>query len=81
MFIYPPSPEELKERIAKSTNEDDDRVKLLLEDGLREIEFANKTILFKYKIINEDLEASYKSFKELLLRIYKQEVQIIQQKP
>jgi guanylate kinase len=78
LFIYPPAPEELKERIVKKGLEDEDEVKQKLEAGLKEIEYANKTILFKYKIINEEIAASYVEFKELLLRVYKQEVQIIQ---
>jgi len=81
MFIYPPSPEELKERIVKRGTEDEDAIKLRLENGLKEIEFANKTILFKYKIINDTLATSYNEFKELLFRIYKQEVKIIKEQP
>ncbi len=81
MFIYPPSPEELKERIVKRGTEDEDTIKLRLENGLKEIEFANKTILFKYKVINDKFDTSYTEFKELLLRTYKQEVKIIKSQP
>lgn len=79
MFIYPPSPDELKERISHRI-EDDDAIKNDLEKGLREVEAANKTILYKHKIINNKLETSYNEFKELLLRIYKEEIKIIQSK-
>ena len=77
MFVYPPSPEELKERISKRGTEDEDAIKLRLENGLKEIEFVNKTILYKYKLINDTLEISYNEFKELLMRIYKQELKLI----
>lgn len=79
MFIYPPNPDELKERISHKI-EDDDAIKNMLENGLREVEAANKTILYKHKIINNKLETSYDEFKELLLRIYKEEVKIINNK-
>lgn len=79
MFIYPPSPDELKERISHKI-EDDDAIKNALEQGLREVEAANKTILYKHKVINNKLETSYEEFKELLLRIYKEEIKVIESK-
>ena len=77
MFIYPPSPDELKERISHKI-EDDDAIKNVLEKGLREVEAANKTILYKHKVINNKLETSYNEFKELMLRIYKEEIKKIE---
>jgi len=77
LFLYPPSPEELKDRIAKRGIEDEDMIKMRLESGLKEIEFANKTILYKHRIINDKLETSYEEFRDLLMRIYKQEVKML----
>ena len=63
IFIYPPSIEELKQRILKRTQMSKDQLKLRLETAVKEMSEAS---IYDYKIINDDFDVAWLEFKKLI---------------
>ena len=80
MFIYPPSTEELKTRITKRGTETPEAIKTRLTNSLKELEIANNSPLYRYKLINGDLQSSYNKFKEMIMTIYKDAIDFTSKK-
>ena len=74
LFIYPPSVEALKERLEGRGTEDEEIIRLRCEHSVKEIEQANNSVLFKYKIINDELETTYLELRHLILALYEEEI-------
>ena len=74
MFIYPPTIEILKERLTARDTDDDETIKLRIANAVKEIETSNKTNLFKYKIVNDELETAKQELKDFVVKLYSQEI-------
>ena len=56
VFLYPPSIEELRRRIANRTEDTEELFKKRMEYAIKEIELANNAVLFTNRIINDELD-------------------------
>ena len=63
IFIYPPSIDELKKRLLKREQISEDKLKLRLDTAVKEMAEAS---IYDYKIINDDFEAAWAEFKNLI---------------
>lgn len=63
IFILPPSIKELRERIMKRGKDDDDTIKIRLENALGEIAQYHR---FDYVIVNEDFDRAYCELESVL---------------
>lgn len=80
LFIYPPELDTLKERITKRGTENEEAIKIRLKNAITELTFAKLSPLYRYKIVNGDLETSYKELKNLVMKLYKEAVKIVEDK-
>ena len=55
LFIYPPSFEELRKRIGNRI-ETEAEFKLRIKEAIKQIEFANKSVLFTNRLVNDGLD-------------------------
>jgi guanylate kinase len=53
LFIYPPSLDELRKRIGKR-KETEEEFKLRMQNAIKEIELANNSVLFTNRLVNDD---------------------------
>ena len=63
VFIYPPSIDELKKRLLKREQIPEDKLKIRLDTAVKEMAEAS---IYDYKIINDDFEAAWAEFKNLI---------------
>jgi guanylate kinase len=56
LFIYPRTIEELRNRIANRQNEKEEEFKDRIAEAIREIERANKSVLFNNRLMNGELD-------------------------
>lgn len=68
--ILPPSTDNIRERLKGRGTESDDVIEKRINIGLKEAEEIQKSHIFDFKIINGELEASYKEFKEIIMSLY-----------
>lgn len=54
VFMYPPSIEELRRRIANRTEDTEEMFKKRMELAIKEIELANNAVLFTNRIVNDE---------------------------
>eukprot|EP00826_Nyctotherus_ovalis_P057652 TRINITY_DN7891_c0_g1_i1.p1 TRINITY_DN7891_c0_g1~~TRINITY_DN7891_c0_g1_i1.p1 ORF type:complete len:286 (-),score=90.69 TRINITY_DN7891_c0_g1_i1:114-971(-) len=80
MFVNPPSMRTLMDRILKRGTETRAAVEIRMENAKGEVSFANSSMLYRYKLVNDVLEKSYKEFKEMIMEIYKGAIKEIQEK-
>lgn len=52
LFIYPPSFEELRNRLGSRT-ETEEEFKLRIQNAIKEIEMANNSVLFTNRLVND----------------------------
>lgn len=64
IFLAPPSPQALKERLIKRNTESESFVKQRLERALFELSFAKE---YDYIIVNDDLKVAYQAIKSILV--------------
>jgi len=57
LFIYPPSFYELRRRLGTRL-ETEDESKLRIQNAIKEIEYANNSVLFTNKLVNDNLESA-----------------------
>ena len=57
MFIYPPSFDELRRRLGTRL-ETEDEFKLRIQNAIKEIEYANNSVLFTNRLVNDNLESA-----------------------
>lgn len=65
MFIEPPSPEALKERLIQRGTDSEEQIAERLWTAKREIEYKER---FAVVLMNDDLETTYKAFKDAIDR-------------
>ncbi len=65
IFIMPPSPEELKNRITGRHTDDIDTIKLRLKIAANEMNYADQ---YKFRVVNDDIERAYAELKNLVLK-------------
>jgi guanylate kinase len=68
IFIAPPSLETLEKRLRGRATDDDEVIKLRLENAKEELVRKDD---FDYIVINDDLEQAYKDLREVVLKILK----------
>jgi guanylate kinase len=73
--ILPPSHDILKERLLKRGTETIDQIEVRLAIGKSEIDEITNAEYIKYKIINENLEESYKQLKEIIIKLFPDQVE------
>ena len=56
LFLYPPSIEELRKRLANRPDETEEQFKRRIAAAIKEMETANNSVLFTNRIVNDDLE-------------------------
>ncbi|WP_034765487.1 guanylate kinase [Chrysiogenes arsenatis] len=64
IFILPPSIKELRERIMKRGKDDEDTIKIRLENALGEIAQYHR---FDYVIVNENFDVAYRELESILI--------------
>jgi guanylate kinase len=69
LFIYPPSFEELRKRIGKRI-ETEEEFKKRIELAITEIELANNSVLFTNRLNNDNLEKAIDQFFTLIEALY-----------
>jgi guanylate kinase len=74
VFLYPPSIEELRRRIANRTEDTEELFKERIKLAIKEIELANNTVLFTNRITNDNLEKAEKQLTTLIEALYFQEL-------
>lgn len=74
VFLYPPSIEELRRRIANRTEDTEELFKKRIELAIKEIELANNAVLFTNRITNDDLEKAEVQICTLIEALYFQEL-------
>jgi len=74
VFLYPPSIEELRRRIANRTEDTEELFKKRIELAIKEIELANNAVLFTNRITNDDLEKAEVQLCTLIEALYFQEL-------
>lgn len=74
VFLYPPSIEELRRRIANRTEDTEELFKKRIELAIKEIELANNAVLFTNRIINDELEKADQQLCTLIEALYFQEL-------
>jgi len=74
IFLYPPSIEELRRRIANRTEDTEELFKKRMELAIKEIELANNAVLFTNRITNDDLEKAEVQLCTLIEALYFQEL-------
>jgi guanylate kinase len=79
LFIYPPSFEELRDRLGKRL-ETEEEFKLRIQNALKEIEMANNSVLFTNRLVNDDLEQATDQFYTLIEALYFQELKNLKEK-
>jgi len=57
LFIYPPSFDELRRRLGTRL-ETEDEFKLRIQNAIKEIEYANNSVLFTNRLVNDNLESA-----------------------
>lgn len=73
-FLYPPSIEELRRRIANRTEDTEELFKKRMELAIKEIELANNAVLFTNRITNDDLDKAEVQICTLIEALYFQEL-------
>jgi len=73
LFVYPPSLEMLRERLNTKHLENEEIVKSRMSKGISDMEKANNSFLFKYKITNEKVDEAYEELASICKSIYKEE--------
>ena len=74
VFLYPPSIEELRRRIANRTEDTEELFKKRMELAIKEIELANNAVLFTNRIINDELDKAEQQIWTLIEASYFQEL-------
>ena len=74
VFLYPPSIEELRRRIANRTEDTEELFKKRLELAIKEIEMANNAVLFTNRITNDALDKAEQQICTLIEALYFQEL-------
>lgn len=67
IFIQPPNLEELEKRLRNRGTETEDSLKKRLDRAVIEIEYGKTPGNFDIVIVNDDLESSYKIFKDFII--------------
>ena len=70
VFIYPPSVEELRKRLANRTDITEEQFKKRILEAIIEIEKANKAVLFTNRLNNDLLEKAHQQLKTLIEALY-----------
>ncbi len=68
--ILPPCMDVLKKRLKDRNTESEEVINKRLEDGERECGEINASTFFNYKIINDDLNSAYDSFRDACINLY-----------
>lgn len=69
IFIAPPSPEALEERLRGRGTEKEEKIQVRLQNARKELAFAKeKPEFFGMVLVNDDLDASYKKFRKFMER-------------
>ena len=74
LFIYPPSIEELRKRLANRPDETEEQFKRRIAAAINEMEIANKSVLFTNRIVNDDRAIAVEQFFTLVDALYFQEL-------
>jgi guanylate kinase len=74
VFLYPPSIEELRRRIANRNEDTEELFKKRMELAIKEIELANNAVLFTNRITNDDMEKAEQQLCTLIEALYFQEL-------
>jgi len=77
MFIYPPTVNSLKERILGRGTETQAAIELRMKNALGELDYADNSVLYRYRLVNDDLMLSYNRFKEMMMNTYKEAIKSI----
>merc|ERR1712039_1150314 len=65
LFIMPPDPEALGQRLRNRGREEEEEIKVRLQGAEREMAFArDDPMFFNNILVNDDLEKTYKAFRE-----------------
>ena len=70
IFIYPPSLETLNTRLIERGTEDEETIRVRNQHAINEINLANNSLLFQYKIMNDDLNISDLELNHLVQALY-----------
>lgn len=79
LFIYPPSFEELRRRIG-SRIETEKEFKLRIKEAIRQIQEANKSVLFTNRLINDTHEQIKLELFTMIEALYFQEIKTMREK-
>lgn len=74
VFLYPPSIEELRRRIANRTEDTEELFKKRMELAIKEVELANNAVLFTNRITNDTLDKAEQQLCTLIEALYFQEL-------
>ena len=74
LFLYPPSIEELRKRLANRPDETEEQFKRRIAAAIKEMETANNSVLFTNRIVNDDLEIAKGQVFTLVDALYFQEL-------
>lgn len=70
IYIAPPSKEVLEERLRGRNTENEEQIKKRMTTAVSEMEWLEKDGNVDFKIVNDDLEESYKKLKSKLSEYY-----------
>ena len=71
VFIAPPSFEVLEQRLRGRGTESEKDILIRLETSKKELKFGEETDIFKFKLVNDDIEEAYAKFKDIALGAYR----------
>ena len=69
IFIKPPSPEELENRLRKRGTDSEDTIELRLKNAGKETTFAKNNGTYEYTIVNDDLEKTKREVVGLVTKL------------
>lgn len=80
LYIYPPTVDALRKRMANRTNDTEEMFKRRIAAAIKEIEQANNSVMFTNKLINDNLDIAIDQSYTLVEALYFQELNEIKEK-
>lgn len=74
LFIYPPSIQDLRHRLAARSDITEEQFKMRIAKAIKEIELSNNAVLFTNRIVNDELSKTKAQLETLIEALYFQEL-------